>query len=87
MWSHPAAIEEMMVVSEIGEAWSPKIPPDMTAAITRGMSSPIVAPNAKPMGIIMENVPQLVPVENAVILATKNMRTGMSAGEMLPESR
>ena len=87
MWSQSAAMEEMMVVSEIGEAWSPKIPPLMTAAITSGISSPIVAPSAKPMGIIMENVPQLVPVENAVMLATKKMRRGMSAGEMFPESR
>lgn len=75
-----------MVVSEMGEAWSPKIPPLMTAAMTSGMCKSIVAPKAKPIGIIIENVPQLVPVENAVILATEKMSRGMSTGEMFPLS-
>ena len=80
-------MELMMVVSEMGEAWSPKIPPDMTAAMTRGMCKSIVAPKAKPIGIMMEKVPQLVPVENAVILATMKMSRGTRAGLMFPESK
>ena len=70
----------------MGEAWSPKMPPLMTAAITKGMSKPIVAPKAKPMGIMMEKVPQLVPVENAVILATQKTSRGMMTGLMFPSS-
>jgi hypothetical protein len=63
------------------------MPPDITAAITSGISSPIVAPNAKPIGIIMENVPQLVPVENAVILATQKIRRGINMADIFPDSR
>jgi hypothetical protein len=33
MWSQPDAIELMIVVSEIGEQWSPKIEPAMTELI------------------------------------------------------
>ena len=33
MWSQPAARDDRMVVSEIGEQWSPKQPPPITAAI------------------------------------------------------
>ena len=76
-----------MVVSVMGEAWSPKMPPEMTAAMTRGMSKPMLAPKAKPMGIMMEKVPQLVPVEKAVILATMKMSKGTSVGLMFPLSK
>ena len=76
-----------MVVSEMGEAWSPKMPPLMTAAMMMGMCKSMVAPKAKPIGIMILNVPQLVPVENAVMLATKKMSRGMSAGLIFPLSR
>jgi hypothetical protein len=80
-------MEEMIVVSEIGEEWSPKIPPDITAAMTNGICRSMVAPNAKPIGIMIENVPQLVPVENAVRDATKKMSKGINIGEIFPVSR
>jgi hypothetical protein len=32
MWSDADAMDEMIVVSEIGEQWSPKTPPPNTAA-------------------------------------------------------
>ena len=76
-----------MVVSLIGEAWSPKIPPEMTAAMTSGMCKSILAPKAKPIGIMILNVPQLVPVEKAVILATMKISSGTRAGLMFPLSR
>ena len=34
MWLQPAPAEAMMVVSEIGEQWSPHTPPAMQAEIT-----------------------------------------------------
>ena len=44
MWSVAAAIDETMVVSLMGETWSPKTPP-ASAAATKGESgSPITAP-------------------------------------------
>ena len=84
MWSQSADIEEMMVVSEMGEAWSPNIPPLITEAMISGICISIVAPIARAIGIIIENVPQLVPVENAVILDTQNIRSGINIGEILP---
>ena len=80
-------MDEIIVVSEIGEEWSPNIPPEMTAAMTKGICRSIVAPKAKAIGIMIEKVPQLVPVENAVMLATKKLRSGISTGEMLPVNK
>jgi hypothetical protein len=66
MWSQPVAIEEMIVVSEIGETWSPKIPPETTAPIINAIFMSNVPAKPKAMGIIIEKVPQDVPVEKAV---------------------
>ena len=40
IWSLAEAIEEIMDVSEIGEQWSPKIPPPNVAAMTKVISDP-----------------------------------------------
>jgi len=61
MWSHPLAIDDMIVVSDIGDMWSPKIPPDMTEPTIRGRYILNSAPINRAIGIIMEKVPQLVP--------------------------
>jgi len=84
MWSHPLAIEEIMVVSEMGETWSPKIPPDITAPIIKGIGRLNDALNAKAMGIIIENVPQLVPVEKEVMDAMIKTKKGKRKGGMFP---
>ena len=42
MWSAPLVEEESTVVSEIGEQWSPKIPPESTAPSTSGRFAPVV---------------------------------------------
>ena len=76
MWSHPVAMDEMMVVSEMGETWSPKIPPEITAPIINGMFKSNVPANPKAMGIMIENVPHEVPVEKAVTPATKKINKG-----------
>ena len=73
-----------MVVSEIGEIWSPKIPPETTAPIMSGMGILKEALRANAMGIIIENVPQLVPVEKEVIPATKKTKKGNRKGGMFP---
>jgi len=84
MWSHPLAIDEIMVVSEIGETWSPNIPPDTTAPIINGIGILKDALNARAIGIIMENVPQLVPVEKEVIAPTTNTKNGIRKGGIFP---
>ena len=65
----------MMVVSEMGEQWSPHTAPDRQAAMEMTSISP--SGNAwHTMGIRMEKVPQLVPVAKARNTATRKMITG-----------
>ena len=66
MWSVAAAIEEMIVVSLIGEQWSPKMPPDSEAATKGDSGSPRVSAAGTAIGSMIAKVPQLVPVENAM---------------------
>ena len=68
-----------MVVSEIGEMWSPQTAPDRQAATV--MTSMVVAlsPNtATAIGMRMPNVPQLVPVANARPSAIRKKMAGIS---------
>ncbi|CUS93953.1 hypothetical protein JGI15_11041, partial [Candidatus Kryptonium thompsonii] len=69
-----------IVVSEIGEQWSPKTPPLKTLATTIGKfeSSAIAVGTA--IGIIMAKVPQLVPVENEMKAEVTKTILGKSAG-------
>ena len=55
-----------MVVSERGEQWSPKIPADTTAPMVRRILPPIATAMGMAIGIMMEKVPQLVPVQKAI---------------------
>lgn len=73
-----------MVVSDIGDTWSPKIPPEITAPIISGVYISKLAPRARAIGIIIEKVPQLVPVEKDVIADTKKTKNGRRYGEILP---
>src|SRR5690554_5811849 len=66
-----------MVVSEIGEQWSPKTAPAITAAkpdINMLGSIAMVISAAK--GSMMPKVPQLVPVDNAMMPDNTNNRVG-----------
>ena len=66
-----------MVVSEMGEQWSPHTAPDRQAAMEMTSISP--SGNAwHTMGIRMEKVPQLVPVAKARNTATRKMITGLA---------
>ena len=67
-----------MVVSEIGEQWSPQTAPERHAAMEITSISPVfaLANNGHTIGIKIPKVPQLVPVENARNTATKNMIAG-----------
>ena len=67
----------MMVVSEIGEIWSPQTAPARTAAtemiIMVGSSS---ANMLTTMGTKIAKVPQLVPEEKAIKIAMQKMTSG-----------
>ena len=56
-----------MVVSDIGDAWSPKIPPEIAAAINGAGGKPSVIAKGIASGNIMAKVPQLEPMEKPVI--------------------
>ena len=72
-------MEERMVVSEMGEQWSPKIPPEMTAPIVSRMLASIATAIGMAIGIMMENVPQLVPVAKAITAPSTKMMAGQRA--------
>lgn len=69
----------MIVVSEIGEIWSPQTAPERTAATETVISDRFFCPVKSPMtsGTMMANVPQLVPDEKDMKTAMANESTGM----------
>ncbi len=73
-------MEEMMVVSEIGEQWSPKTPPPRTAAMIKPGWRPMILIMGTAMGIMMAKVPQEVPVEKAMKQETRKTTAGMTPG-------
>ena len=63
MWLQCAPVEERMVVSEIGEQWSPNTAPAITADMQGIISDgSTLTAMAAAIGNIIPNVPQLVPV-------------------------
>ena len=66
MWSVADAIDDMIVVSLMGEQWSPKMPPDNAAAKNGAIGRPSPAAAGTAMGSMIANVPQLVPVAKAM---------------------
>jgi len=63
-----APVELIIVVSEIGEEWSPYIAPPRTAATNGTTNSGIPRPTAMgtAIGSMIPKVPHEVPVENAI---------------------
>ena len=78
MWLQPAPVDERMVVSEIGEQWSPKTEPASVAASATVASfrSPAGSMTTMTMGIRMPKVPHAVPVEKESSAATTKMMAG-----------
>src|SRR5690606_10677620 len=75
MWLHMAPVEDMIVVSEIGEQWSPQTAPAKQAEIeiiNNSGSRPI----ATTIGSRMPKVPQEVPVEKDIPTATAKTNAG-----------
>lgn len=59
MWSQAAPIEEITVVSEIGEQWSPKRPPDRTDPIVANKDN---LTNSLFWGIPFSDLSQKIPI-------------------------
>src|SRR5690606_24066283 len=75
MWLHMAPVEDMMVVSEIGEQWSPQTAPARQAEIEM-INSSGSKPIATTIGSRMPKVPQEVPVEKDIPTATAKTIAG-----------
>ena len=80
MWSQADAIDETIVVSEIGEQWSPKTLPLKTEAIASGIETSEKNAVGTAIGIIIANVPQLVPVENEITADVINIIGAITDG-------
>ena len=81
MWSLADAIEEIIDVSEIGEQWSPKIPPPKVAATIIVISEPCIFAIGIEIANIIAKVPQEVPVENAIKELTIKTTAGNNSGD------
>mmetsp|Transcript_17279 Transcript_17279/g.70158 ORF Transcript_17279/g.70158 Transcript_17279/m.70158 type:complete len:152 (+) Transcript_17279:669-1124(+) len=87
--SQRLAIDDRMVVSEIGVQWSPKTAPERIAEIVKMKISESRAAYQE-VGTMIGNsmliVPQLVPVQKLITAATMNVNAGRALGSKLPES-
>jgi len=84
IWLDPAPVDERIVVSEIGEQWSPKTAPAKTAANAGSRMLISEAAAISPaIGSRIPNDPHDVPVEKAMIPATRNRRNGKNDTFML----
>ena len=75
-WLHCAPADDIIVVSEIGEQWSPQTAPARQADIPIIRSSLSAGKIAATIGISIPKVPQDVPVEKDRIHATINIIAG-----------
>ena len=82
----PAPVDDRIVVSEIGEQWSPNTLPDRVAARDTTISSGATASaTGTTMGIRIPKVPQAVPVEKLRNAAMAKIKAGRRApGMVLP---
>ncbi len=65
-------MEDMIVVSLMGEEWSPKIPPAKDAATKGAREYPMTSAAGTAMGSMIANVPQEDPMEKAIPADTRN---------------
>ena len=98
MWSAVLAIDDMIVVSEMGEQWSPKTAPERMAEMldrsipccrtgASSWSSVTWMTSGIVNGVRLVFVPQDVPGEKLTAAATRKISPGNSSGAMTPESR
>ena len=73
---HDAPALAMMVVSEMGEMWSPQTAPAMQAEMEMTRNGAAAGNTATQMGMRMLKVPHDVPVAKASNAATTKMMAG-----------
>ena len=78
---HLVPVAAMMVVSEIGDTWSPKTEPAKTDAIVIVQSSLLIGKRGKAIGMNIAEVPQEVPVEQDNKTASAKIITGIKYEE------
>ena len=70
----------MMVVSEMGEPWSPKMEPPNMAPATRGTLTPMLMAMGRAMVAMMAMVPMEVPVAKDSSMEIIKVSSGSRAG-------
>ena len=68
------------MVSEMGEQWSPKMPPESTTPMAIPTGASMARAMEMAMGVKMANTLQLLPVEKEVRQAATKMMMHMVAG-------
>ena len=76
MISQPVVEQVIMVVSEIGDAWSPKILPPNIAPATNGMLLPMEYAIGSAITAIIAIVPIEVPVAKEIRTAIRKVKAG-----------
>ena len=72
--------QDIIVVSDIGETWSPKMEPPKSAPATSGTSMPMFIAIGSAMTDIIAIVPIEVPVANDSIIDMMKVSSGRSSG-------
>ena len=85
--STPAPAEASSVVSEMGDAWSPKRPPDNTAATLSAREASTVTAAGKAKGNNSAKVPQEDPVAKETRQATIKIKSGNCAPLIEPATQ
>ena len=75
---HSAPADAIMVVTEIGDTWSPQTAPAMHAEMEMMRSGAVAGNTTMQIGMSMPNVPQEVPVAKASNAATMKTIAGSS---------
>ena len=79
MWLHCAPALDMMVVSDIGEQWSPHTAPAMHAETQTTPIGSVSGKIPRVIGMRIPKVPQLVPVAKARKHPMRNTIAGRNA--------
>ena len=80
MCLHCAPVEERIVVSEMGEQWSPiTLPASVAASVTIAIAGFVADATAIPIGTRIPIAPQLAPVVKAKTAAITNIAAGITA--------
>ena len=84
MMSQPEVAQDIIVVSDIGEQWSPKMEPPKIAPATSSILSPMFIAIGRQMTDIIAIVPIEVPVAKDRSMHSRKLSIGSSAGVSTP---